>query len=90
MSSGEDLMNRQYLFEQSLSRLEQAKQNMEAARKVVAEKKELMIKASQDRKAMEILHDKQKEEFRREQNKKEQKFLDELGTSLAARKHPQP
>lgn len=86
-SSGEDLMNRQFLFEHSLSQLEKARQAMEAQRKIVAEKREAMIFASKERKAMEILRDKQKEEFQREQNKKEQKFLDELGSSLAARKH---
>lgn len=85
-SSGEDLMNRQFLFEDSLRRLEEARQDMEACRKIVQEKKEAMILASQNRKAMDILHDKQKEEFKREQNKKEQKFLDELGTSLSSRK----
>lgn len=89
ISSGEDLMNRQFLFEDSLRRLEQAKGEMEAQRKIVEEKREAMILASRDRKAMEILRDKQKEEFKREQNKKEQKFLDELGSSLAARQSQQ-
>lgn len=87
--SGEILRAQQDYKEHLMHRLEEARLALEAQREVVAQKQGELLLATRDRKAMEILRDKQKEEFRKAQAKAEQKFMDELGSQSVARRQIQ-
>jgi flagellar FliJ protein len=59
--------------------LEQKYQQIRELRKEESKMQEALVEAAKERKAMELLKEQRLDEFKREQNRKEQKFMDELG-----------
>ncbi len=64
----------QDLFNRIGLKIEEIKQQ----RVQVEEKRQLLIKATQNKKALDIIRDKKKAEFKKEQNMVETKFLDDI------------
>jgi flagellar protein FliJ len=54
------------------------KQQLQQCKQLLEKKRKELLKKAQEKKALEILRDKQKDEFRKEQLHKEVKFLDDL------------
>jgi flagellar FliJ protein len=59
--------------------LEEKRLELKDLRAEESKKQQALVQAATDRKAMEILKEQKLLEFRKEQNIKEQKFMDELG-----------
>jgi flagellar FliJ protein len=64
-------------------RIEQQRQRVAEAEKVLEEKRQALIEAQRERKTLERLREKQYEEWRQEWLRTEQKALDELATVRA-------
>ncbi|MFH1453488.1 MAG: flagellar export protein FliJ [Armatimonadota bacterium] len=82
----DELKMYQLHLERLEDRIEHQKICVQDARRAAEKQREILIKAAQERKTYERLKEKKKEEFDKEADMEERKFIDELATMKYARK----
>lgn len=82
----EELKRHHYYLEQLADLIENQKVIIEQIKKEVEEQRQVLIKATQEKKTYEKLKEKHKKKFDEEQTLTERKFIDELATTRYHRK----